>query len=76
MLLEGDAGGSETRGLIRFYNSSLKIYSKSVSETEILEYLDLGCGAALAFLYLKGITFPQLMSMPISSWGISSTTCH
>lgn len=76
MLLEGDAGGSETGGLIRFYNSSLNIYSKSVSEMEILEYLDLGCGAALAFLYLTGVTFPQLLSISISSWGNSSTTCH
>lgn len=47
MLLQGDAGGSETEGLISFYNLSLNIYSKSVSETEILEYLDLDCGAFL-----------------------------
>lgn len=47
MLLQGDAGGSETEGLISFYNLSLNIYSKSVSEAEILEYLDLDCGAFL-----------------------------
>lgn len=76
MLLEGDAGGSETGGLIHFYNSSLNIYSESTSETEILEYLDLAYGAALAFLYLRGITFPQLLSIPISSWDNFSTTCH
>lgn len=56
MLLQGDAGGSETEGLISFYNLSLNIYSKSVSETEILEYLDLDCGA-----FLKCCQYPFLL---------------
>lgn len=76
MVKEGDARGNETGGLIHFYNLSLNTYSKLVSEMEILEYLDLGCGTALAFLYLKGITFPQLLSIPISSWDNFSATCH